>query len=187
MKKILILASGSGSTFQYLVQSRLFQIKGLISDRKALSLKKAKEMGIFSQTVLRKNYSSYEKWDKALAEAARSFGKMDLIILAGFLSLLGPRFLSSYRGRVINSHPSLLPRFGGKGMYGIHVHRAVIKAQEKETGISIHYVDEKYDRGQVISQKKIKVLKKDTAETLEKRVKKEEKIFYASVIEGLKI
>lgn len=97
--------------------------------------------------------------------------KIDLIILAGFLLKLPVAFMEAFPGKIINIHPALLPRFGGKGMYGLNVHRAVIESGEKETGITIHYVDEEYDHGDIIIQEKCPVLPGDTPETLQARVR----------------
>ncbi len=94
----------------------------------------------------------------------------ELIILAGYMRKLGPKTLSHYRGRVINIHPALLPKYGGPGMYGAHVHEAVLGAGEKETGVTIHLVDEEYDHGAILAQCRIPIAKNDTATTLAERV-----------------
>jgi folate-dependent phosphoribosylglycinamide formyltransferase PurN len=96
--------------------------------------------------------------------------KIDLVVLAGYLKLVPAPVIAAYRGRVINTHPSLLPAFGGKGMYGVRVHRAVLASGARETGVSIHLVDEVYDRGEVLAQVRVPVLPNDTAERLAARV-----------------
>ena len=95
---------------------------------------------------------------------------VDLVLLLGYLKKLGPKTVRAYRGRILNIHPAMLPKFGGVGMYGINVHRAVLAAGEKETGVSIHWVDEIYDHGAIVAQCPVPVLEGDSAETLEARV-----------------
>jgi len=96
--------------------------------------------------------------------------RTDLVVLAGYMRKLGPKTLAEYRGRVINIHPALLPKYGGRGMYGMHVHNAVLAAGERETGVTIHLVDEEYDQGAIIAQTHVAVLETDTVETLAQRV-----------------
>lgn len=108
--------------------------------------------------------------------------EVNLIVLAGYMKKLGPRTLARYRGRVLNIHPALLPKFGGQGMYGNHVHEAVLGSGEKETGATIHLVDEEYDRGKILAQKKIAVMPNDTAETLSARVLEVEHQLYVETL-----
>lgn len=105
------------------------------------------------------------------------------IVLAGFLWKIPPALIEAYRNRIINIHPALLPSYGGKGMYGMHVHEAVLAAKEKESGISIHYVDEHYDNGDLIFQAKVPVLEDDTPESLAQRIHEIEYKYYPEVIE----
>jgi formyltetrahydrofolate-dependent phosphoribosylglycinamide formyltransferase len=111
--------------------------------------------------------------------------KIDLIILAGFLWKIPAALIKSYPGKIINIHPALLPKYGGKGMYGNHVHEAVINAKEKESGITIHYVDEEYDHGDAIFQARCEVLENDTAESLAQRIHLLEHEHYPKVIENI--
>lgn len=106
----------------------------------------------------------------------------DLIILAGYMKKLGPRVLAAYRGRILNIHPALLPKYGGQGMYGHFVHEAVLKAGDKETGVTIHLVDEKYDHGKIIAQTRVLVEENDTVETLSARVLEHEHTFLVETI-----
>ena len=99
---------------------------------------------------------------------------MDLIVLAGFLSIIDEEFVEKWKGKIINIHPSLLPKFGGPGMYGIKVHEAVLAAGEKESGCTVHYVDNGVDSGEIIFQVKVPVMEGDTAEILQKRILVEE-------------
>ena len=108
--------------------------------------------------------------------------EVELIILAGYMKKIGEKILRHYKGRIINIHPSLLPKYGGKGMYGTHVHEAVLKAGEKETGITIHIVDEEYDTGPIISQTPISVTDDDTVDSLSKRVLEREHRFLVETI-----
>ena len=111
--------------------------------------------------------------------------QIDFIILAGFLWKIPATLIKAYSGSIVNIHPALLPKYGGKGMYGNHVHEAVIQAKEKESGITIHYVDEQYDHGDAIFQAKCAVLENDTAESLAQRIHGLEYEHYAKVIEKI--
>ena len=122
-----------------------------------------------------------EIWDDSLCRHLESF-QPDWILLAGFLKKIGPKVLKKFPGRIINSHPSLLPDFSGKGMYGIKVHEAVIQNHKPETGVSIHVVDKNYDGGCILFQKKIPVIESETAKELETRVKNIEKEVYLDVV-----
>jgi len=187
MKKprLAFLCSGKGTTFEYLARKPQFQPVCLITNnRKAPALKKAQSLNIPSFTICPHQYKSTDLWDQTVLKCLTDKA-VDLVILAGFLYRVGFHVLSHFKNKVINSHPALLPQFGGQGMYGIHIHRAVCQAQEKTTGVTIHYVNEEYDKGAIIAQKKIDVMANDTPETLEERVKKTEKTFYAEVIEQI--
>ena len=107
---------------------------------------------------------------------------VDLVLLAGYMRLLGPATLARYHNRVLNSHPALLPKFGGKGMYGSRVHRAVLDAGETVTGVTIHYVDEEYDHGETLAQCEVPVLPDDTLAVLEERVKERERRFWIETL-----
>ena len=104
------------------------------------------------------------------------------MLLTGYMRLLGPITLARYHNRVLNSHPALLPKFGGKGMHGSHVHQAVLEAGEEVTGVTIHYVDEQYDHGETLAQCEVPVLSRDTLETLEERVKERERRFWIETL-----
>jgi len=107
---------------------------------------------------------------------------VDLVILAGYMRPVGPGLLQAYPDRVLNIHPALLPKFGGKGMYGIHVHEAVLAAGDKTTGVTVHLVNSEYDRGRILAQRTAPVLPGDTPESLQKRVLAIEHEIYADVI-----
>ncbi len=122
--------------------------------------------------------------DTAL-EAALVDAGADTLVLSGYMRKLGPRVLSRYAGRILNIHPGLLPRFGGQGMYGMNVHRAVLAAGERTSGITIHLVDEEYDHGPQIASRKILLMPGDTAETLAARVQAAEPEFFVEILRKL--
>jgi phosphoribosylglycinamide formyltransferase-1 len=111
--------------------------------------------------------------------------RVNLILLAGYMKKLGPKTLARYRGRVLNIHPALLPKYGGRGMYGNHVHDAVLAAADKESGATVHIVDEEYDRGRILAQKKVPVLADDTSESLAARVLEVEHQLYAETLQRI--
>jgi len=111
--------------------------------------------------------------------------RVNVIVLAGYMKKLGPNTLARYRGRVLNIHPALLPKFGGQGMYGHHVHEAVLAAGEKESGATVHIADEEYDRGRILAQKKVPVMADDTSESLAERVLEVEHQLYAETLQRI--
>lgn len=122
--------------------------------------------------------------DEEILRVLRHHG-VDTVILAGYMKMLGPATLQAYRGRILNIHPALLPKFGGKGMYGKRVHEAVLAAGEKVTGVTIHIVDENYDAGPIVNQCQVPVLEGDTADSLAERVLKHEHILYAETLQKI--
>ena len=186
MKRIVALGSGEGSTIEFFCQKiqkeqSNFKITALITDNPQSGLlKTAKKFKLDCHVILydKKNQTV---WDQKICEALIVY-KPDLILLAGFLKKIGPVVLKRFPKQIINSHPALLPHFGGAGMYGAKVHQAVIKAKESKTGVSIHRVNTDYDRGLILAQKTIPVKKNETALELEKRVKQIEKAFYFETI-----
>lgn len=111
--------------------------------------------------------------DNAINRTLKEYS-VELVVLAGYMKLIGPKVLANYKPRIVNIHPSLLPKYGGEFMYGKRVHEAILKAREKVTGVTIHLVDTEYDRGQIITQSKVEVLKNDTVDSLSARVHKRE-------------
>ncbi len=128
-----------------------------------------------------KAYASPESLDEAILDALLRHS-VDIVVLAGYMKKLGPKTLRRFAGAVLNIHPALLPRHGGKGMYGIHVHEAVLAAGDRETGVSVHLVDEEYDRGPVIAQTRVPVMPEDTPETLAARVLEQEHLLFPVVL-----
>jgi phosphoribosylglycinamide formyltransferase-1 len=176
MKKITVLISGSGTNLQSIIDhiedgSVEAEINYVIADRPADGLERAKKHNIRNILIDRK--MGKEKWTKRFLSKMQE-EKPDLIVLAGFLSIIDKQIIKQFQKKIINIHPALLPKFGGKGMYGINVHKAVIEAREKESGCTVHYVDSGVDTGDIILQRKVIVLPDDTPEKLQQRVLKQE-------------
>lgn len=112
--------------------------------------------------------------------------EVDLVILVGYMKKIGPKTLDRYRGKILNIHPALLPKFGGKGMYGPRVHEAVLASGEKETGVTIHLVDDEYDTGPIVAQTRVPVFKEDTVESLARRVLDREHTFLVETLQKFK-
>ena len=184
MQNIAIFASGNGTNAEnictYFFSSNSFQVVLICSNnKKALVLKKAKNLNIKSFLFTKQDLESSFLVEEALKNLA-----VDIIVLAGFLLKVPNRIISLYKDKIINIHPSLLPKYGGKGMYGINVHREVVKNGEKESGITVHLVNEVYDNGRVVFQKSIPVSENDTPETLFSKVQKLEYLYYPKIIES---
>jgi phosphoribosylglycinamide formyltransferase-1 len=185
MRNIAILASGSGTNaeniIKYFSNSNSVKVSLVLSNkRQALVLKRAEMLNIRTVFFERKEFYVTGKVLRYLA-----LYKIDFIILAGFLWLVPENIIEQYPGRIINIHPALLPLYGGKGMYGDSVHKAVIGNKDKESGITIHYVNKHYDEGDIIFQAKCKVDPSDTPSTLAERVHALEYAHYPEVIEEL--
>jgi phosphoribosylglycinamide formyltransferase 1 len=185
MQQIVILSSGSGSNaeniIKYLKNSDTIEVKLIICNNpKAGIIPRAKQLGV---PLLLLNRNDFYQSDKLISLLQRM--NIDLIVLAGFLWLLPTNFIAAFKNKIINIHPALLPKYGGKGMYGQYVHTAVLKNKEKETGITIHLVDEIYDHGKIIFQKSVSVVPGDSVPTLEEKVHKLEYEYYPKVIEQL--
>jgi phosphoribosylglycinamide formyltransferase-1 len=187
---LIVCASGEGTNFEAIVRASqegklAARVTGLVTNRPGIgALVRAQKLGIPSVVLNPKNFTSRSEWDHAMVSQFREW-KADYVVLAGYLALIGPEVLKSFAQRVVNSHPALLPKFGGAGMYGDHVHAAVVKAGEKESGVTIHLIDEVFDRGKVLAQERVVVLPNDTAETLSRRVKDLEVLLYPKVINDM--
>ena len=184
MKKIAIFASGSGTNAETIMEhfsgSDTARVALVLSNRQyAYVLARASDRGvpveIFSRDTLYGN-------PQQVLEILDRYG-IDFIALAGFMLLMPCEIVEKYAGRIVNIHPALLPKYGGKGMYGDHVHRAVIAKGEKESGITIHYVNESYDDGDIISQHRLEVLPGDTPDALAERIHALEHRWYPCIIE----
>lgn len=182
MKRIVILASGSGTNaeniIKYFQKSNVITITQVLSNNKdAKVLERAKQLKISNSSF---NKNDFFKTDNVLETLKRN---ADFIVLAGFLWKVPEKIINVFKDKIINIHPALLPKYGGKGMYGQHVHKAVVANKEKETGITIHYVNENYDEGAVIFQAKVKVDKDDSFEDVAKKVHQLEYEHFPRVIE----
>ena len=173
---IAVLVSGGGTNLQALIDAQKSgvlksgQIKLVISNKSdAYALKRAKAAGIKTAVVLRKDCLNKKEFEEKIAALIEQ-NKTDLIILAGFMVILGKEFVARYDKKIINVHPSLIPAFCGEGFYGLRVHEAALSYGVKVTGATVHFVNEIADGGEIIMQKAVKVLKNDTPETLQKRV-----------------
>lgn len=182
MYNLVVFASGNGSTLQSIIDNinsgnLNAKIQLVVSNNpNAYALSRAKNDNI--PTYIIKN-SNNEDIDNELLDVLSHYD-IDLIVLAGYLKLIGSGLINKYT--IINTHPALLPKFGGKGMYGMNVHRAVIDAHETKSGVTLHYVNEKYDSGDIISQTVVDVLPDDTPEDLAARVQAAEKIQLIDVL-----
>lgn len=173
---IAVFVSGGGTNLQALIDAQnRGEIKNgkitfvLASNDKAYALERAKKAGIESAVVSRRKYSTKEEYDKAVLEALDG-RNIDLIVLAGFLSILGEELISKYRNKIINIHPSLIPLFCGDGFYGKKVHTAVLESGVKVTGATAHFVNEITDGGAIILQKAVSVEQGDNEDILQYRV-----------------
>lgn len=174
--RIAVLVSGGGTNLQAIIDA---QKSGIIKSgevvlvisnkRDAYALERAEKEGIESLVFVKKELGSQRAFEDAMIEAIDNAG-IDLIVLAGFLSILSEDFTRHYEKRIINVHPSLIPSFCGEGFYGLKVHQAVLDKGVKVTGATVHYVNEIPDGGEIIKQKAVEVLEGDTAETLQRRV-----------------
>jgi len=185
MRNIAIFASGSGTNaeniIRYFSNNKSAQVSLILSNqREAYVLKRAATLKVRSVFFDRKDLYEKDKVSRYL-----TMYKIDFIVLAGFLWLIPESILSIYEKRVINIHPALLPKHGGKGMFGEKVHEAVLAKHEKESGITIHYVNRHYDKGTIIFQARCPVTPEDTPETLAARVHELEYKHFPVVIEEL--
>jgi phosphoribosylglycinamide formyltransferase-1 len=184
---LAVLISGSGSNLQALIDSCAdstfpAKISIVISNRPdAYGLERAKAAGIETAVVNHKDFGSRAEFEAAINQELEGRG-IDLICLAGFMRILTAEFIAQWPEKIINTHPSLLPKFGGTGMFGLNVHKAVIAAGESTTGCSIHYVIPEVDQGPVILQKTVLVLDDDTPETLAARVIEQEHVAYPEAV-----
>ncbi len=185
-----ILASHGGTNLQAIIDAcksgRLdAEVRVVISNNSgSMALERAKREGIPQRHLSGKTHPDPAALDLAIRDTLESHG-VELVILAGYMKKLGHATLSRYLGRILNSHPALLPKFGGKGMYGSHVHEAVIAAGERVTGVTIHHVDEEYDHGPTVAQCEVPVLDGDTVESLTERVQRREHEFWIETLQRI--
>lgn len=176
MKNIVVLVSGGGTNLQALIDaSERGKIKGgkitcvISSNPNAYALVRAKNHNIATDIIRRKDYASLDEYDKALTELLKS-KNADLVVLAGFMTILGTGVIRAFENRIINIHPSLIPSFCGEGFYGLKVHEQALARGVKVTGATAHFVNEVCDGGPIIIQKAVEIQNGDTPEILQKRV-----------------
>lgn len=176
MKNIVVLVSGGGTNLQALIDA---EKSGIIKNGKitcvissnpdAYALERAKNNNIETDVIRRKDFEKFEDYDKALTELLKS-KNADLVVLAGFMTILGHEVISNYENRIINIHPALIPSFCGEGYYGLKVHEEALKKGVKLSGATAHFVIEECDAGPIILQGAVEVKNSDTPETLQKRI-----------------
>ena len=176
MKKIAVLVSGGGTNLQAILESERRgenpngKVTLVVASKPGVyALERAKNFGVPGVVVRRKDYATAEEFDAALLNVLREH-RIDLVVLAGFLSVLGPSVIAAYPDRILNVHPSLIPSFCGPGFYGLRVHEAALARGVKVTGATVHFVNEVCDGGPILLQKAVEVQPGDTPETLQKRV-----------------
>lgn len=175
-----ILASHEGTTLQAVLdavaQGRLAACVAVVisNNPESGALRRAGASGVPAVRLSSVTHPDPEQLDRAILETLTN-ARVDTVLLAGYMKKLGPRVLEGYRGRILNTHPALLPKFGGKGMYGSRVHEAVLAAGDRETGVSIHLVDAEYDTGPVVAQARVPVRSDDSVAALASRVQARER------------
>jgi phosphoribosylglycinamide formyltransferase 1 len=184
------LASGRGSNMQAIFEAcKNGKIKAepvvvISNNASAGALEIARRESIPAFHLSNHTHPDQDLLDQAITETLQQ-NHIDLVILAGYMKKIGPVLLGAYKNRIINIHPSLLPKFGGQGMYGIHVHAAVLAAGEKTTGATVHLVEGEYDSGRILKQREIEVLPDDTPESLAARVLESEHALYVDVLKEI--
>ena len=192
MPKLIIgfMASHGGSNMQSIIDNiKEANIYGeaaciISNNSKSGASERAEKEGIPFYHISGKTHPDTEEHDRAIIEAFMKHN-VNIVVLAGYMRKVNPLVINKWRGRMLNSHPALLPKFGGPGMWGMHVHNAVIEAKEKYSGPTVHVVDEQYDHGRILAQAKIPVLDDDTPETLAARVLEEEHKLYPMVLKKI--
>lgn len=176
MKNIVVLVSGGGTNLQALIDAQgRGEIKNgrivcvVSSNPNAFALERAKNNDIDTEVIRRKDYAEFDEYDRALTELLQS-KNTDVVVLAGFMTILGSKVIKAFENRIINIHPSLIPSFCGEGYYGLRVHEEALKKGVKVTGATAHFVNEVCDGGPIIIQKAVEICNGDTPEILQKRV-----------------
>lgn len=187
---IAALASHEGTTLQAVLDAcaagRITARVVLVISNNADSgaLRRARAAGVTALHLSTATHPEAQALDRAIRDALRESGA-DLVLLAGYMKKLGPITLAAFQGHILNTHPALLPKFGGQGMYGIHVHRAVLAAGEHSSGASVHLVDAGYDSGPVLAQATVQVVPEDTPATLAARVQQAERALLVQTLEDI--
>ncbi|MDD5152368.1 MAG: phosphoribosylglycinamide formyltransferase [Flavobacterium sp.] len=184
MKKIIVFASGSGTNaeniIKYFAKTKIAKVVSVFTNNAAAKvIERAKNHQIPTEI-----FSKSELLESNLLQKIQEIDP-DMIVLAGFLLKFPDHIIEKYPNKIINIHPALLPNYGGKGMYGMHIHRAIVNNKEKETGISIHYVNEHYDEGGIIFQKNVALTDDDTPETVAEKIHELEQKYFPEIISRL--
>jgi phosphoribosylglycinamide formyltransferase 1 len=186
--RVAVMVSGGGSNLQAILDAqkagqlpRIRVVLVLSSKRDAFALERARRHEVPAEVVERKAFATEEAAQAAVLDKLVE-ARVDVVVLAGYMRKLSGAIVRRFRGRILNIHPALLPKYGGPGMYGQHVHEAVLAAGEKESGCTVHVVDEEYDHGPILAQVKVPVLPKDTADTLAARVLEQEHKLYPKTL-----
>lgn len=176
MKRIAVLVSGGGTNLQAILESERRgenpngRVSLVVASKPGVyALTRAENFGVDTAVVARRDYADSAAFDAALLAVLQAH-RIDVVVLAGFLSVLGPSVIAAYPNRILNVHPSLIPSFCGPGFYGLRVHEAALARGVKVTGATVHFVNEECDGGPILLQRAVEVLPDDTPETLQKRV-----------------
>src|SRR5258705_3989055 len=180
--RLAVLASGRGSNLQAIIEHFDSIARERIARVVLVASNRADSPALLRAAMASSDTAAFKPNDDGseLLALLQKF-RIDLVVLAGYLKLISPKVISEYAGRIINIHPALLPAFGGEGMYGARVHEAVIASGAAETGVTVHLVDDDYDRGPILAQWRVRVDKSDTAESLAARVLNVEHVVYPRV------
>ena len=184
------LASGGGSNLQAIIDAcKNGHLKAkccviISNNSKSKASKRGIDERIPTAHLSAKTHPNDEQLDLAITSKLEEHG-VNLVILAGYMKLLGPVTVAKFRNRILNIHPALLPKFSGKGFYGKNIHKAVLSSKEKFTGVTIHIVDEQYDHGPIIAQREIEIMKGDTLRSLEERVLANEHALYVETLQHI--
>ena len=182
MKRLSIFVSGNGTNLQriaeYFADNKDVEIANVVCNNpKAYSIERAKKLGIPLRMITREDFKS-----EAFVKELQDLG-IDLIVLAGFLWKLPENLVKAFPKKIVNIHPALLPKYGGKGFYGEHVHEAVVAAKEAQSGITVHYVNELYDSGEIILQARVSLDEKETPDSLAAKIHQLEQAYFPVAIE----
>lgn len=186
--RLAVLASGRGSNLHAIIEHFDNVARERVAEVVLVASNRADSPALIRAATASIDIAHFEANDDGseLLDLLRKF-RIDLVVLAGYLKRIPPKVIGEYAGRIINIHPALLPAFGGEGMYGARVHEAVIASGAEETGVTVHLVDDDYDRGPIIAQWRVRVDKSDTAESLAARVLNVEHVVYPRVVEMVAI
>jgi formyltetrahydrofolate-dependent phosphoribosylglycinamide formyltransferase len=190
LTNIVVFASGSGTNFQAIIDAVENgqidgRIVGLITNKEGIqAIERAQKHNIAHRHLSPTDFSSHSDYVGALLQELNKWDA-ELIALAGYMTKIPSEVIKKYRNRIVNIHPSLLPKYGGKGFYGMNVHRAVLDNEEPESGCTVHFVTDEYDQGPILGQRKVPVKKSDDPETLAQRILKEEHKLFPKVIAEL--